>query len=333
MDFFNLKSVKNIAVKLLKYIFVFVFSYIIIFFSIYIISGFLLINGITSNQKLIKHYQRNFYLNIGLRDIWHAHKECIAFDEDLIFIPKETSCEFKNFEYDTVLTFDKYGRYSDHPLEKGPGIAVLGDSHAMGWGVNDHETFSAILESKINKPVYNLAVSGYGTIRKLIRFEKSGIANMVDTVVIQYTYNDWGENNNYKKNTPEEAKNKFEIIGNSKPMSFLKKLRKSFRYSLTIPIDAITNKNQIMDFDPHKQKLNEIIKSFPILNGKRLILFYSNGYDMKFGNFPSKKSDIIKNLEFADLDLGEEHFFQIDGHLSKYGHKIVAEKLSKLLIK
>ena len=33
----------------------------------------------------------------------------------------------------------------------------------MGWGVNDNETFSHILENKINKNVYNLAVSSYGT--------------------------------------------------------------------------------------------------------------------------------------------------------------------------
>ena len=116
-------------------------------------------------------------------------------------------------------------------------------------------------------------------------------------------------------------------------MSFFTKLRKSFRYSLTIPIDEITKKDQIMDFDHHKKKLNEVIKSFSILDNKRVILFYSNGFNMKFGNFPSKKSNIIKNLEFADLKLGEEHFFQIDGHLSSYGHKVVAEKLSKLFIK
>ena len=41
----------------------------------------------------------------------------------------------------------------------------------MGWGVNDNETFSAILEQKINRPVYNLAVSGYGTQRELIRLK------------------------------------------------------------------------------------------------------------------------------------------------------------------
>ena len=39
----------------------------------------------------------------------------------------------------------------------------------MQWvGVNDNETFSALLEKKLNKPVYNLAVSGYGTTREII---------------------------------------------------------------------------------------------------------------------------------------------------------------------
>ena len=318
--------------KILKYLFTLIYSYIIFFFSIYILSGFLLINNITPKFELIKQYQRIFYHHGGLKQIWQSNKECIEFDEDLIFLPKKTKCTFKNLEYDTSISFDKYGRYSNHPFTKSPGIAVLGDSHAMGWGVNDDETFSAVLEKKIDKPVYNLAVSGYGTIRELIRFEKSGLVDAVDTIIIQYCYNDWGENNNFKRNTFQEAQEKFYIIGNSKPMSFLKKLRKGFRYSMTIPKDIITEKNQIMTFEHHKKKIHEIIKRFPILNEKKIILFYANGYNMKFGNFPSKKSDVIKNLHYADFDLGEEHFFQIDGHLTKYGHKIIAEKLSKLLI-
>ena len=322
----------NFFKKILKFFSILVFSYIMFFFSLYIISGFLLLNKITPQQKLIKHYQRNFYINIGIRDIWQSHKECIEFDKDLIFVPKKTSCKFKNLEFDTVLTFDKFGRYSNHTKKEGPGVVVLGDSFAMGWGVNDNETFSALLEKKIDKPVYNLAVSGYGTIKELIRFKKSGLVNLVDTVIIQYCYNDWGENHAYKENTLVEAREKFNVIGNSKPMSFLKKLRKSFRYSLQIPIRDIKKKNQTMNFDHHKKGIIEILKNSEVLNNKRVILFYTNGYDIKFGNFPSKKSDVIKNLEFADFDLGKEHFFPIDGHLSTYGHEIIAEKLSKILM-
>jgi len=323
----------NLFKKILKFFSIFIFSYILFFFSIYIISGFLLLNKITPKQSLIKHYQRNFYLNIGLRDIWQSHKECIEFDKDLIFIPKETSCRFKNLEFDTVITFDKFGRYSNHDLKKGSGVAVLGDSFAMGWGVNDNQTFSAILEKNINKPVYNLAVSGYGTIKELIRLEKSGLADLVDTVIIQYCYNDSGENEAYKKDTLIEAKKKFNTIGNSKPISFFKKLRKSFRYSLQIPIREIKSKNNKgMNFDHHHNRLMEILRNSDVLNNKRVILFYTNGYDMEFENFPSKKSKEIKNLEFIDFKLKEEHFFHIDGHLSVYGHEVIAEKLSRVLI-
>ena len=318
--------------KISKYILILIYSYIIIFFSIYVLSGFFLISGITPKFELIKQYQRNFYLHGGLRNIWQSNKECIEFDEDLIFLPKRTKCTFKNLEYDTSISFDKYGRYSDHPFTKSPGIAVLGDSHAMGWGVNDDETFSAVLEKKIDKPVYNLAVSGYGTIRELIRFEKSGLVDAVDTIIIQYCYNDWGENNNFKRNSYQEAQKKFYTIGYSKPSGFFKKLRKSFRYSMTIPIDVIKNKDQKMNFNHHKNKIHEIIKQFPILNKKKIILLYVNGYNMKFQNYPSKKSEVIKNLYYVNFDLEEEHFFQIDGHLTKLGHMVIGEKLSEFLL-
>ena len=90
-----------------------------------------------------------------------------------------------------------------------------------GMGVNDNDTFAALLE-KINKPVYNLAVSGYGTPRELIRLEKSNLIDKVDTIIIQYCYNDYGENKNFRINEEDIAKEKFNIVEKSKPISFLK---------------------------------------------------------------------------------------------------------------
>ena len=84
-----------------------------------------------------------------------------------------TLFHFNNIEFKTIISFDEFGRTSDHPINNDSnGIAVLGDSFAMGWGVNDKETFSYLLEKKINRPVYNLGVSGYGTIRELIRLQE-----------------------------------------------------------------------------------------------------------------------------------------------------------------
>ena len=84
--------------RFLKYISILLFCYILILFLIYIISGFLLINNITPNNKLINTYQVNYYLNSGIRNIWQSNPDCIEYDKDLIFVPKKTECSFNNSE-------------------------------------------------------------------------------------------------------------------------------------------------------------------------------------------------------------------------------------------
>ena len=52
---------------------------------------------------------------------------------------------------------------------------------------------------------------------------------------------------------------------------------------------------------------------------------------MKFLNFPKRKSEIMVTVYFLDMNIGEEYFFKIAGHLSSYGHSFVADELSKNL--
>ena len=196
--------------KFLKYIPLFVLNFLLLFFLIYLLSGFLLVNKIIPNIKLINAYQKNFYFESGLRNIWQNNSDCVEFDNDLIYKPRLKNCNFKNIEFNTNISFDEFGRYTRHPhtIEKSNSIAVLGDSFAMGWGVENEETFSAILEKKLDRNVYNLAVSSYGTKREIIRLEKSKLLDSVDTIIITYCYNDYGENDKYKKD-PQRAKISF----------------------------------------------------------------------------------------------------------------------------
>ncbi len=319
------------VIKFIKYIPLVLINYILIFFLIYIVSGFLLLKKITPNIKLITEYQRNFYIYGGLRNIWQSQKECINFDKDLIYVPKYTTCNFNNIEFNTKVSFNEKGRYSNHIYSDKKGIAVLGDSHAMGWGVNDNETFSHFLAEKIKRPVYNLAVSSYGTKREIIRLEKSGLLEKIDTIIIQYCFNDVGENQNFKFEPYNVSKQKFDSMLSIKPMGNYAKFRKAVRYSVTIPFDIITKKNKFMDFDGHKEVLHKILKQHPSIKDKKIIIFYSNGFDMKFHNFPNGKSQVIKNVEFLDLDIGEEYYFKVDGHLNIKGHSFVADEISKVL--
>ena len=202
----------------------------------------------------------------------------------------------------------------------------------MGWGVNDRETFSYLLEKKINRPVYNLRVSGYGTIRELIRLQESNLLDKIDTIIIQYCFNDHGENVGYKNTSIDVSKKKYDLVKQGVKFSIWKKLRKSFRYSITIPKDILTKKNKSMSFDHHNEAFIEVLKKFPFLEDKRIIVFYTNGHQQKFTNFPSSKSKVFDNLEYTDLDIENDknNFYLIDGHLNPIGHQKIANKLSKL---
>jgi hypothetical protein len=135
------------------------------------------------------------------RSIWQAQSHCIVFDEVLFYKPRPGKCEFNNIEFSTVLTFDNRGfRKTSPPMQQGRDrphrgrIIVLGDSQAMGWGVQDEETFASLLASEHGFEVFNLAVSSYGTARELLRLRKEFDLQKGDTVVIQYHPNDAKEN-------------------------------------------------------------------------------------------------------------------------------------------
>ena len=52
---------------------------------------------------------------------------------------------------------------------------------------------------------------------------------------------------------------------------------------------------------------------------------------MKFYNFPEGPSENYKNVSFINENMGEEFFFNIDGHLTANGHSFITRKLSKIL--
>ena len=81
-----------------------------------------------------------------------------------------------------------------------------------------------------------------------------------------------------------------------------------------------------------QSKSLRIAKKFPFLKDKRIIVFYANGHQQKFINFPSSKSQVFSNLKYIDLNIEKDknNFYLIDGHLNSTGHKKIADKLSKL---
>src|SRR5262249_21767368 len=78
-------------------------------------------------------------------------------------------------------------------------LAVLGDSYAFGWGVEDDQVFSRVLEQKLegrlpggkHPQVLNFGVPGYSTFQETAQFLESGSRFSPDAVLVYFIYNDF----------------------------------------------------------------------------------------------------------------------------------------------
>ncbi len=300
-------------------------------------AGFaLLAGGVATELPWLHAVQKNLYHG-GLRSIWQNQPGCAVFDEKLVYRPKDGACAFRNAEFDTVLNFSGGVRVQKPVAGGRPGVAVLGDSHAMGWGVSDDETFSAVLQERLGRPVHNLAVSSYGTPRELIALEVSGLLDKVDTVVIQYSDNDIDENRHFRPASLAENRDKFAQVTHRGPASLSRQmpfLYAGLRYALKVPfagIKALWRGEPTLDFSPHHHPLVAAIARHDALKAKKVIVFYSNGHGRRFANFPAGTDPKLPNVSFADLGLGREHYFALDDHLTVHGHRFVAARLVELI--
>jgi hypothetical protein len=304
--------------------------YLLISISLYTISAFALIYGKVLDIKLITEYQRNFYHKLGFRKIWQNQVNCVDYDKDLIFVAKLGMCEFNNVEFKTQLNFNEKGRVnSSNIYSNKKGVAVLGDSHAMGWGVNDIETFSYILENKIKRPVFNLAVSGYSTNRELLALKRSKLIDQIDTIIIQYSNNDFHENKSFSNNQSNDNYLKFQKLF-SEDFSILKRFRKGIRYAITIPF---SNNIKKIDWKNEEQYFFKILNSHNFIKEKKIILIYANGHEIYYENF-NYNSNYIKNnnkIYFINIDYEKTDFYLVDGHLNMFGHLKIANALYKFM--
>ena len=350
-----MSTLQSVSIKTAFYLVLTSLFYVSICLLLFVLGLFALNKGIFFSNEIMKAYQRAYYFG-GFSHVFQADRNCVVFDPVLLYKPKIGSCVFANAEFKTTLHFDENGRLSHHPSGDG-GIAVVGDSHAMGWGVEDDETFSAIMERTLNRPVYNLSVSSYETYRELLRLEKSPVLAHVDTIVIQYCDNDLQPNEFFVSNDSTKGKLQFnkEIFdSNITPDSS----RRSHTYVLTwlvrtveIPIQWIRawlspqRKAEIFqslfaitdmppgyfDFSRHYGPLMRVLQKFPWINSKRVIIFYSNFSGIKFANYPRPERSSIGSPIFIDLDIDPNHYFAIDGHPTRRAHEEIARKLISVI--
>jgi len=319
--------------KLIKNFFLFFYFVFSITLIVYIFSYYSLQKGKTYNLFWIKSIQQNLYW-AGFAKSFSQNIDCVKFHKKLLYVPREGNCNFSNAEFNTNLFFTKHFRINENinKLENTDAIAVIGDSVTMGWGVNNSETFSAIIEKKFNKKVFNFGVAGYGTHRQIIRFIESPYYKKINKVILQYHFNDLQENRSfddnkfYSYNEFDSLTKKVKLTNFEKAFFALRKFKTSFRMFYRDFKDLfIIKKNP--DFSLHLKKVLKTLEKYNYLDGKEILFFYVNSHNLKFDGYETGK---IKNIEFIDVNLNtKEHFFIVDDHLNSKGHEELAKQIWK----
>jgi len=127
------------------------------------------------------------------RSLLQALPQCAQYDRGLFYTLKPGECRFHNREFDTRIRVNSAGVRDDEASLRAPEVIVLGDSFAMGWGVQQEESFPELLEQRLGRKVLNTGVPSYGTVRELLLLDRLDTSRL-RCLVIQYDDNDNEEN-------------------------------------------------------------------------------------------------------------------------------------------
>lgn len=289
--------------------------------------------------------QRRFYFG-GMRNIWQYQSDCVDVGGELIYQPKFGECSHSNLEFSTTLTFNENGRQNSFSYDPNlPRIAVLGDSHAMGWGVNDDETFSAQLQRITNRRVYNLGVSSYATERELDRLALLQDLSSVDTVIIQYCDNDLAPNRQYPINrnlAVDRFNTALQSYYSSQDSALSRNFWSAFKSIVPTHIKAQIksllglnlNASDSIDENEHRFSIERILVEYSeLLKGKEVYVMFVSGHNNSAlpNNWVGSFSERGLRVNFIDLSFERNHFYDIDDHLNEHGHLYIASHINSLI--
>ena len=155
----------------------------------------LALSGVTVIPEAPWQYAaREFYIYHG-RAIIQLQPDCVQYDEQLWYRPRDGRTTFNNYEFSTTIGSVDGHRVNPY-LESLPEVIILGDSFAQGWGVNDEDTVASVLTRDHRLQALTYGVSSYGTNRELLAWRRAfaGTGHKPAHIVIFYCTNDYAEN-------------------------------------------------------------------------------------------------------------------------------------------
>lgn len=134
--------------------------------------------------------------SVSLRSIVIPHPS----DKIIYTLAPKLNVKFQGVPLQT----NSFGMRGPEIEEKKPAntfrLALLGDSFAFGWGVEESKSFARLIEGRLGHlladgraiEVLNFAVPGYSTFQEVAQFLESGLRFEPDAVLVYFVTNDFG---------------------------------------------------------------------------------------------------------------------------------------------
>jgi lysophospholipase L1-like esterase len=274
--------------------------------------------------------------------------DCLEFSSaSYVYKMKPGKCRVTNIEYDMIFTTDANG-FRNGIRPSGPyDVAVIGDSHAHGFGVADNQTFSYLLESIHHFKTVNLAIGSYATMRELEVLNEYG--RDAKYVVVQYCPNDFGENDESLRLNKEEFRSRAEerwrtimrtyhegkAMGYRKPLHDLAVMIRNHSYASKSTWKRTAEENREMEQEA--VAFAQIVARYRLLlEGKRMIIFEVAGSGLNSPRFKPAFEVELNRLGWLNYELlntssilDRHDYFFLDDHINQSGHKKLAEAIAK----
>lgn len=241
---------------------------------------------------------------------------------------------FANAEFRTSLRFNALGLRGPQLGAPGPGqrrVLLLGDSHTVGWGVEEEETFAARLgRARPGLDVLNAGAPGYGTRQEWLLLERLGPALKPDSVVLVFHQNDPQESFlNIRWEAPRPAAPRF--AGLYLPEFVAQAWRE--RGARPEPYWRTTNPDyeraaahflHRIDVWRRERRIKLLVAYLPAKD--ELAEAEPTGYRRGLAGFCAREAIPFLDLTPA-LATARDAYFRLDDHINARGHELVARAL------
>jgi hypothetical protein len=301
---------------------------------------------------IITKISRRIYFYYDMNIIQYS-PACARFSPDLGYTLKPGKCFFSDYEFHTAYTVNSLGVRDTEEALNSPQIVVVGDSYAMGWGVEQNETFAKIIEAKTGLAVLNVSVASYGTAREMMLLKKVKRERM-KYLIIQYCNNDYNENLSFLNNG-----NKLIIMSREKYNELVKQNLENRKYYLGKYLWSAakvisSNFNYLFKIRDYKQveeshyklEKDEVGAFLGVLlncgidfSGVQLMVFKANSFDPRDSRFVNSLQQRISSGQYPPfikkmivMDAGKylhegTDIFLLNGHYNQRGNRVIADMI------